>query len=340
MNYILKNENALFFECGYSSDNAIFLNLESDLFFITDGRYSLEAKENIKNAQIIQTKDLIKSARELIRKSKIKKLYFDPKEWNYFEFNLLKDKLKNINFSAKKDFSMLKRAVKTEDELKLIKEAVRLGRHSFMLFAVFLMKYGNDRSEKLLQYKFKEFLSDFGESELSFEPIVAINENAAKPHSIASEKVLRDGDLILVDAGVKYKRYCSDRTRTAFFNRETQFSTEQNFKDKKVQKVYDLVLKAHDLAIQKARVGMRASKIDKIARDVISDGGFGEFFVHSTGHGVGLDIHEFPIISSKSEMIIEENMVFTIEPGIYIPNEFGVRIEDMVTMKNGVATIL
>lgn len=100
------------------------------------------------------------------------------------------------------------------------------------------------------------------------------------------------------------------------------------------------MLKAHDRAISHARVGMKAKDIDRLARDVIQKAGFGEFFVHSTGHGVGLDIHEMPFISSKSEMIIEENMVFTVEPGIYIPNEFGVRIEDMVMMQKHRALVL
>ncbi len=108
-------------------------------------------------------------------------------------------------------------------------------------------------------------------------------------------------------------------------------------KNKKHQKIYDLVYKAQLNAIEKARVGMKASQIDKLAREVIEKGGFAEYFVHSTGHGVGLDIHEFPNINSKSDVIIEENMVFTVEPGIYLPNEFGVRIEDTVVMKNGKA---
>ena len=111
-------------------------------------------------------------------------------------------------------------------------------------------------------------------------------------------------------------------------------------KNPKHQKVYDIVLKAQLNAITNARGGMKASEIDKLTRDVIEKAGFGKYFIHSTGHGVGLDIHEFPNINSKSDVIIEDNMVFTIEPGIYLPNEFGVRIEDTVVMQNGKAVIL
>lgn len=184
-------------------------------------------------------------------------------------------------------------------------------------------------------------MSQIGKLDLSFDPIVAINANAAKPHALPTSKKLKLNDLLLVDAGVKYKRYCSDRTCTSTIDFEKfSFKREQKFKSKKQQKIYDLVYKAQLNAIEKARVGMKASEIDKLARSIIEEAGYGKYFVHSTGHGVGLDIHEFPNINHKSDVIIEDNMVFTIEPGIYLPNEFGVRIEDTVVMKNGKALIL
>jgi len=186
----------------------------------------------------------------------------------------------------------------------------------------------------------KKALSKKGKYELSFEPIVAINENASKPHALPTAKILNRGDLLLVDAGLKYKRYCSDRTRTVNLKSKFSFKTEQKFKNKMMQKAYDTVLKAHDKAIEMARSGMRADEIDKIGRDIITKAGFGKYFVHSTGHGVGLDIHEMPYISSNSKTTIEDGMVFTIEPGIYIPNKFGIRIEDMVAMVEGRAIIL
>jgi Xaa-Pro aminopeptidase len=186
----------------------------------------------------------------------------------------------------------------------------------------------------------KEALTGGGKYELSFDPIVAIKENASKPHALPTAKKLKKNSLLLVDAGLKYKRYCSDRTRTVSATKDFEFSHEQKFRKKKIQKAYDLVLKAHDNAIAKARSGMRAKKIDALTRDIIEKGGMGEYYVHSTGHGVGLDIHEMPYISGRSDMRVEDNMVYTIEPGIYIPNEFGIRIEDMVTMKDGRVEVL
>ena len=337
-NYILKNENALYYECGYSCDNALFLKIGDERYFITDGRYSEEAKESIKNSLVVEARDLFKKAREILKKKRVKKLFFDPNDFSLKEFNELKKSL--VFLKPKPFFSWKKRAIKTNEEIELIKKSVDLNKKAFSEFSFFLEKEGEGKSEKYLQYRSKEFLTNFGEYDLSFEPIFAINENGAKPHALPSEKILKRGNLILFDAGIKYKRYCSDRTRVGFFDEEFSFTYEQKFKNPKIKKIYDIVLKAHDEAISRAKSGMLAKEIDKIARDVIEKSGFGKYFIHSTGHGVGLDIHEMPFISPKSETIIEDNMVFTIEPGIYIPGEFGVRIEDMVVMKNGRAEVL
>jgi Xaa-Pro aminopeptidase len=339
LNYILKNENAIFYECGYSCDNAIFLKLGSENFFITDSRYTIEASLSVQNAEVIIDKDLITKANELIEKSKIKVLNFDPKEWSLFHFEKLKRSLE-VHFSQKIDFSFSKRAIKTPHEISLLEKACQLGSEAFERLARDFSLNGIDLSEKELNFRAKSILSSMGKYDLSFEPIVAINENSAKPHALPTSKRVQKSDLILVDAGLKYKRYCSDRTRCVEIQNNFHFNIEQTFSSSKIQKIYDSVKKAHDEAISKARVGMKAKEIDKIARDVITNDGFGELFIHSTGHGVGLDIHEFPFISQTSEMIIEEGMVFTIEPGIYIENEFGIRIEDCVVMEDGRARIL
>ncbi|WP_418180207.1 M24 family metallopeptidase [Aliarcobacter lanthieri] len=339
-NFILKNENAIYYETNFSCDNVIFLSLGSEKFFITDARYTLEAKECIKNCEVIESSDLVASAKEILNKNNIKELVFDPNDFSYATYsNLVKD-IKTI-FKEEPNFSKTKRLIKSDDEIKLLKKASVLGRLGFENFAKYIKKYGLKKSEEFLYFKAFENMSQSGKLNISFEPIVAINENAAKPHALPTSKKLRQGDLLLVDAGVKYKRYCSDRTCTSYVNFDNfNFEREQKFKNKKHQKIYDIVYKAQTTAINKARSGMQAKEIDKIARDIITKAGYGDFFVHSTGHGVGLDIHEFPNINTKNDLIIEDNMVFTIEPGIYLPNEFGVRIEDTIVMKNGRAIIL
>lgn len=340
-NYILKNENAIYYECGFSCDNVIFLTLGKESFFITDARYTLEAKEKIKtNCKVIETSDLIKESRRLIKKNKIKKLSFDPNDFSYASFIALSKKI-DIKFISKPNFSQLKRIIKSDDEIKLLSKAAILGREGFNNFAKFISNNKKIKSEKELYFKAFESLTQMGELTTSFDPIVAINENSAKPHALPTSKKLINNDLLLVDAGVKYNGYCSDRTATACFrNGKISFNREQNFKYKKHQKIYDIVYKAQQTAINNAKSGMKASQIDKLARDVIIKAGYEKYFIHSTGHGVGLDIHEYPNISARSDFIIEDNMVFTVEPGIYLPNEFGVRIEDTVVMKNGKAIIL
>ncbi len=339
MNYILINENAIYYECGYSSDNAIFLKLGSESFFLTDSRYEIEAKEKVRNASVLIEKDLYKKANEIIKKSRVKKIILDAKEWSIFNFEKIKDGL-NIKFKYQIDFSHKKRIIKSDSELEILGISAQLGAKAFDRFSKYIQKNGINKNEYNLTYMARKALSKKGKYELSFNPIVAINENASKPHALPTDKRLEKGDLLLVDSGLKYKRYCSDRTRTIYLKDDFSFDINQRFKKKKIQKAYDAVLKAHDKAIDKARSGMRAKEIDKITRDTITKAGFGEYFVHSTGHGVGLDIHEMPYISDKSETIIEDGMVYTIEPGIYIPNEFGIRIEDMVAMVANKAVIL
>ncbi len=342
MNLILKNENAVYYECGFSCDNVIFLKLGNEAFFITDGRYTTEAKENVKNAEVLQSDfDIYKTSRKLLRKNKIKKIIYDPLEWSVESFKKISSNL-NCYFLPKLNFSQKKRIIKSDKEIDIIKTAVTLGSEGFANFAKYLQSNGNGESEKKLFLKAKEILCQYGELTPSFDPIIALDENAAKPHSLPSNKQLKDNTLLLLDAGIKYKRYCSDRTRVIKFvtNKELNFGKTQSFKDKKQQKIYDIVLKAQEKAINFAKPGVKAKDIDKAARDVIEKAGYGKYFIHSTGHGVGLDIHELPVISKKNETVLKENMVFTIEPGIYIPNEFGVRIEDMLIMTGDGAKIL
>jgi len=339
MNYMLKDENAIYYECGYSCDNALYLKLGSDAFFITDGRYTVDAQENVVNAKIVIDADLYGRAVKILKKYHIKKVIFDPKEWSVAGFDKLRQNVKT-RFKSALDFSHKKRIVKSDEELKIIAKAAKLGAKAFKHLAKEFRKNGFGKDEYTLTHEAKGILGDFGKYELSFDPIVAINKNAAKPHATPTSTVLEKNDLLLVDAGLKYKRYCSDRTRTVQADKYLMFDTNQSFKHKKIQKAYDTVLKAHDNAIANARSGMKAKKVDALTRNIIEKAGFGKYYVHSTGHGVGLDIHEMPYISSKSDTIIEDGMVYTIEPGIYIPDEFGIRIEDMVAMVDGKAKVL
>ena len=341
MNYILQDENALYFECGFSCDHAVFLKLGSEAFFITDARYTTEASEVIQNATVLEgdRRDLLKTARLLIRKSGITSLAYNPAEWNVEAYARLSEKL-SINLQKKPNFSQQKRIIKSETELEILKKAALFGRDAFTRFGEFLKQHGEGIDEKRAFFEAEAILKHQGELGLSFEPIIALGANAAKPHALPTCKTLQKAELVLLDAGVKYQRYCSDRTRTSFFDEAFTFEKEQRFNEALKQKVYDTVLFAQEAALKAVKIGVKAKEIDKAARDVIDKAGFGAYFIHSTGHGVGLDIHELPVISARSETIIEENMVFTIEPGIYLPEQFGVRIEDTIIVRKCGAEVM
>jgi len=326
MDYILNGENEIYYECGWSSDNAIFLKAGDYRYIITDGRYTLEAKEEA-DAEVVEARDLVKKARELMLKHRVKKITLDPLKWNVESFALLQ---KTAVVQKQKDFSHKKRMIKTKKELKLIKKAAKKGAEAFERFVEGL----EFDKEYRLAFEFKKHLTKKGKRELSFEPIVAADENAAKPHAKPGGKKLKKGGLLLLDAGIKYKRYCSDRTRTIYASKNSHAGKFQKFKNKKIQKVYDTVLKAQLEAIKKIKPGVPLKELDLTARKIISDAGYGKYFVHSLGHGVGLDIHEYPYVNSRNDTPVQEGMVFTVEPGIYIPGAFGVRIEDMVVVNH------
>lgn len=314
-------------------------------FFITDSRYTLEAMElSSAHTQVIESVDFIQSVQGIVSKQRIKELVFNPQELCLEMYQRLCEGLDSLKCKLLpvSNFHQQLRIIKTPEEIDLIRKSQKLNKKAFKQFAHYLeKKLKKAPSEKALHYYAQQFLSDFGQYDLSFDPIVGLNANASKPHALPSGQCfLNKNDVLLFDAGIKYKRYCSDMTRTAYIRDDISFSKKQKFKSKKQQEIYDIVRKAQECAIQGARSGMRGKDIDKLARDVIEKSGYGKYFVHSTGHGVGVDIHELPRISSKSEAYIRDGMVFSIEPGIYLPGEFGVRIEDLVVMKNSRAEIL
>ena len=225
------------------------------------------------------------------------------------------------------------RIIKTNNEIKKIKKACRLGDKTFD-YILKKIKFGV--TEKEIAFEIEFFIKKSG-GDISFRPIVAFGENSAVPHHQATNNKLTNNQIVLLDFGVKLNNYCSDMSRTIFFG-----SAEEEFK-----KMYDAVLQAQDLAIQQfskktikqLEKGIKASEIDKIARDHITSKGY-KTIPHSVGHGIGIEVHEAPHLSPNSKDILKEGMVFSIEPGIYIPGFGGVRIEDLVVLeKTGVRLI-
>ena len=166
----------------------------------------------------------------------------------------------------------------------------------------------------------EEFVLMQGASGLSFDTIVAFGKGGAEPHHVPTDCKLEKGMLVTIDMGAVYEGYCSDFTRTFAFG---------DISDKQ-REIYDVVYKSQKLGVEATKVGAGCHDVDKVCRDYISEHGYGEYFIHTTGHGVGKVVHEQPRLGKGSEQVLEKNMVVTIEPGIYLPNEMGVRIEDMI----------
>ncbi|MEW6556572.1 MAG: Xaa-Pro peptidase family protein [Elusimicrobiota bacterium] len=228
-------------------------------------------------------------------------------------------KLKKAKIKLKdcSDFIEKMRVVKDKSELSKIKTACKISQKA-MRFAEKKIKVG--LTEKGLKDKLEYFLRRLGAEKSAFDIIVASSKNSANPHHKSTNRKFQKDDVILVDLGCVYDGYNSDLTRMFFLGKI----------NKQQQKVFSIVKEAQQKAIGIIRDGVLCKKVDFTARDFIAKEGYKKFFIHGAGHGVGIDVHEKPVISAKSEAILKAGMVVTVEPGIYIPNKFGIRIENTV----------
>ena len=185
------------------------------------------------------------------------------------------------------------------------------------------LKVGISEREVVAIIEFE--MKKLGVSQMSFDTMVLFGDHAADPHGEPGDRTLKENEWVLFDLGTMVDGYASDITRTVFFGSESA-------KDPRHQEIYDIVQKAHDTAIQAVKPGMKASEIDKIARDIITEAGYGEYFIHRLGHGIGQSVHEFPSIMEGNDMELVEGMCFSVEPGVYISGDYGVRIEDCLAV--------
>ncbi|MDP8024063.1 MAG: M24 family metallopeptidase [Nitrososphaeria archaeon] len=213
------------------------------------------------------------------------------------------------------------RAIKDENEVELIKKAASIVDRTFKKI---LQEIYSGITENELAQVLNEYMMYYGADGFAFETIVASGPNSAEPHHLTGNRKIRKGDAIIMDYGARYRGYVSDITRTVYFG-----SVDTEFLE-----VYESVKKAQEAAINFAKPGVEARDVDRAARSVIEAKGYGPNFTHRTGHGIGVEVHEQPFLDSHNTLKIENNMVFTVEPGIYLEGKFGVRIEDDVIMKN------
>lgn len=301
---------------GFSGDSSELLITPKSVYFFTDSRYTLLAEKELENIEIITTKanDRLNSISKILRNNGVKTIGVEKDGLSLNQFSGYEEKF-NIDSWIDISSVLLKyRAKKSPVEIENIKIAAR-GNEFVLEKLIKLIKPGVselDIKAELLYLIYKQGM------ESAFAPIVAAGLNSAVPHAVPTGYKLKDGDILTLDFGCKYSGYCSDITRT--------FAVGNI--DEQLKKIYDIVREAQQNALDYSKVDNNAAKIDKIAREHIAKNGYGDYFGHGTGHGVGMLIHELPVLNPSSTDIIENDMVFTIEPGIYVPGLGGVRIED------------
>lgn len=320
--FFASDPSDIFYLSGFSGTFAKIIITAKKYFFITDSRYKGVAENlNLDSFyDVIITGSLKKDLKKILPPLSRTLISRQTPLPDYL--NLIKEK-KNPSVSSL--ISSL-RVIKDNEEIEAIKASVKINE---LAVQAVIRKIKTGVTEKDISAEFEYHAKKLGASSVSFNTIVAFDENAATPHAIVSDRKLQKGSLILLDCGVKHNGYCSDLTRVFSFGIiGTRF--------KEIQRNYNIVRKAKKTALKAVKNGNMAVLADREARRVLFEHRLDKFFTHSLGHGLGIDIHEEPYVNSKSKALFKEGIVFTCEPGIYFEGNYGIRIEDdYVVTKNG-----
>lgn len=303
--------------CGFTGSDGALIYARGDLVFLTDSRYTEQAKGEVQNAAVSQYRQKISGVSQALKSLRVRRIGFEAAAVNFDSYRRLQEKLPRASWLPLATELAGIRAVKEAEEIGRLRKAVRIASESF-LKTIPRIKPGSREAAvaESLECQFRHR----GGEKASFDTIVASGYRAALPHGAASEKRLTRGETVVIDFGARFQGYHSDETKTLILGKP----------DAKTKRIYEIVRRAQGKAIRTVRPGVTGREIDAAARDVIQKAGYGKFFGHGTGHGVGLAVHEDPLISPKGKTVVEEGMIFTVEPGIYVPGWGGVRLEDMV----------
>ncbi len=300
---------------GFTGTAGVAIVSQSDAVFITDFRYTEQAASQIKDFRIVQhTKTLVEEVANQVQTMGIKSLGFEKEDVTYSAYEVY---TKAISADLVPVAGLVEkiRLIKTDEEISIIKAACRIADEAYNHIVTYI-KPGMTELEVSNELEF--FMRKRGATSSSFDTIVASGTRSALPHGVATSKIIEDGDFVTLDFGALYNGYISDTTRTLAVGEPSE----------QLKEIYQVVLDAQLLSLEKIKPGMTGKEADAIARDYIASKGYGEAFGHSLGHGIGLEVHEGPGLSFRSDIVLEPGMVITIEPGIYLPNIGGVRIED------------
>ncbi len=322
---LINNSNNVYYFSGVQNCEGYILVTNDESFLFVDFRYYESAKKNCSYCKVVEFTSLYNSLKTVLKDCCINSLLIENDSVTLCLYNRLIQEFNSVGISVISDDTLIKainnlRIIKSDAEIKFIAEAQKITEKAYIEVLNYV-KPGV--TERTVAVELEYLLRKFGADGVSFDLITITGKNTSLPHGVPGDNIIREGDFFTMDIGALYKGYHSDMTRTVAVKRCDEYQRE----------IYNIVYDAQTTALSGVKSGVKASDIDKTARDIITEHGYGKCFGHSTGHGVGLDIHEMPYVSTKSEMILSENMVITVEPGIYLENRFGVRIEDMVLVK-------
>lgn len=308
---------------GFTGTAGVVLITATKALFITDFRYTEQANEQVIGFDIIEHKQpIIKEIANQIEQLNLKYVGFEKNDLSFALYEQYKNEI-TADLVPTAGLIEELRLVKTPEELDVLKEAAKISDAAFDHILT-VIKPGVTEIEISNELEF--FMRKKGAQSSSFDIIVASGYRSALPHGVASHKEIASGELVTMDFGALYNGYCSDMTRTVAVG---EISDE-------LHNIYHTVLDAHLKGMNGIKAGITAKEADALTRDHINDKGYGQYFGHSTGHGLGLEVHEAPGLSSRSDVTLTEGMVVTVEPGIYVPNVGGCRIEDdIVVTKEG-----
>ena len=315
--------------CGFTGSSATLVITEEQTNFITDGRYVVQSEKEVKGANIIIDSvphfEVIKNQNLLTNGSKIA---FDGKNVSHEGFQQISSVLSNIKLESITGLIEKMAMSKDDKELEAIRTAVEITDKAFAEVLP-MVKIGVE--EKVIANQLSFLYRKYGDSDSdAFAAIVGTGPNSAKPHHTPTDRKIGPGELLVIDSGAKFAGYHADMTRS--------FATKGFSEEQK--SIYDIVLNAQVKSIDGIKAGISCRSIDNIARSCIEQAGYGKFFDHGLGHSLGLEIHEDPRFSNVSKDILKENYVMTVEPGIYVKDIGGVRIEDDIIVTNDGAEIL
>ncbi len=319
---ISKPENR-FYLSGFTGSSGFLIISPEEAYLVTDFRYIEQAQQQVECFKVIKHETpAFKTINNLLKELDISKLGFEANHLTFEQYTSFNENLE-CSLIPQKNIVEELRKVKSVEEVKKIKKAAEISEKAFESI---LAKIKPGVTEKELALELEFSMKKMGAESLSFDIIVASGKRSSLPHGRATNKKIEEGDLITFDFGCKHDSYCSDMTRTVVLGKPSEEQVN----------IYYTVLAAQQKALQRIKAGMKAAEIDSIAREVITSAGYGDYFGHGLGHGVGLEIHEAPRLSKEGDETLQPGMVVTIEPGIYMPDFGGVRIEDIVVItENG-----